>query len=46
MGKPFPPPGDLPNPEIEPMSHALQGDSLPSEPPGKPIIILGKVNCI
>ena len=33
---PFPPPGDLPNPGIEPGSPALQADSLPSEPPGKP----------
>ena len=33
-----PPPGDLPNPGIEPRSPALQADSLPSEPPGKPII--------
>ena len=29
------PPGDLPNPEMEPRSPALQADSLPSEPPGK-----------
>ena len=28
--------GDLPNPESEPRSPALQADSLPSEPPGKP----------
>ena len=35
-GLPFPSPGDLPNPEIEPGSPALQVDSLPSEPPGKP----------
>ena len=28
--------GDLPDPEIEPASPALQADSLPSEPPGKP----------
>ena len=28
---------DLPNPGIEPRSPALQADSLPSEPPGKPI---------
>ena len=28
-----PPPGDLPNPGIEPRSPALQADSLPSEPP-------------
>ena len=27
---------DLPNPGIEPSSPALQADSLPSEPPGKP----------
>ena len=35
-GLPFPPPGDLPSPEIEPRSLTLQMDSLPSEPPGKP----------
>ena len=35
-GLPFPSPGDLPNPWIEPMSPALQADSLPSKPPGKP----------
>ena len=33
---PCSPPGDLPNPGIEPGSSALQADSLPSEPPGKP----------
>ena len=33
---PFPSPGDLPNPRIEPESPALQADSLPTEPPGKP----------
>ena len=32
---PFPPPGDLPNPGIEPGSLALQADSLPSESSGK-----------
>ena len=36
-GLPFPSPGDLPNPEVEPRSPALQADALPSEPPGKPI---------
>ena len=36
-GLPCPPPGDLPNPGIEPRSLALQADSLLSEPPGKPI---------
>ena len=28
------PPGDLPNPAVEPRSPALQADSLPSDPPG------------
>ena len=30
-GLPFPIPGDLPNPGIEPRSPALQADSLPTE---------------
>ena len=34
-GLPFPSPGDLPNPGIEPRSPALQANSLPSEPLGK-----------
>ena len=34
-GLPFPFPGDLPNPGIEPGSPTLQADALPSEPPGK-----------
>ena len=34
-GLPYPPPGNLPNPGIEPMYPALQADTLPSEPPGK-----------
>ena len=33
---PCPPPGDLPNPGVEPRSSALQVESLPAEPPGKP----------
>ena len=33
-GLPFPSPGDLPDPGIEPWSPALQVDTLPSEPPG------------
>ena len=37
-GLPFPSPGDLPDPGIEPRSPALQADSLPSESQGKPII--------
>ena len=36
---PFHPPGDLPNPGIEPRSSALQADSLPSEPPGKLVVL-------
>ena len=35
-GLPFPSPGDLPDPEIKAGSPALQADTLPSEPPGKP----------
>ena len=35
-GLPFPSPEDLPNPGIEPTSPALQADSLPAEPQGKP----------
>ena len=41
-GLPCPPPGDLPDPGIEPRSPAspvLQVDSLPTEPPGKPPIL-------
>ena len=37
-GLPFPSPGDLPNPGIEPGSPTLQADALPSEPPGKLIL--------
>ena len=35
-GLPFPSPGDLPDPGIEPGSPALEADTLISEPPGKP----------
>ena len=35
-GLPFPSPGDLPDPGIEPGSPALQADALRSEPPGQP----------
>ena len=38
-GLPVHAPGDLPHPGIEPaspVSHSLQVDSLPDEPPGKP----------
>ena len=38
-GWPFPSPGDLPDPGIEPRSPALQADAFPSKPPGKPLLI-------
>ena len=41
-GLPVPPPGDLPNPGIEPWSPALQADALTSEPPGKPQEVVPK----
>ena len=40
---PFPSPGDLPDPEIEPVSPvtpALAGGIFTTEPPGKPISLL------
>ena len=40
-GLPFPSPGDLPNPGIEPGSPALHTDALVSEPPGKPMRVRG-----
>ena len=36
-GLPFPSPGDLPDPGIEPGSPAFQADALTSEPPVKPL---------
>ena len=39
-GLPFPSPGDLPNPGIEPRSSTLQADALPSELPERPQRIL------
>ena len=36
-GYPFPAPGDLPNPGIQPRSPILQADTLPAEPQGKPM---------
>ena len=39
VGLPFPSPGDLLDPGIEPGSPALQKDTLPSEPPGSLIDI-------
>ena len=35
-GLPFPPPGDLPDPGIEPASPALEGGFFIPEPPGRP----------
>ena len=40
-GLPFPSPGDLPDPGIEPVSPALKEDSLPTELPGKQKAPLG-----
>ena len=40
-GLPFPSPGDLSNPGMEPRSSALQADSLPAEPQGKPHTLQG-----
>ena len=37
-GVQFPPPGDLPDPGMEPGSSALQVDSLSSEPPQSPFV--------
>ena len=39
-GLPFPSPGDLPGPGIEPGSPTLQTDALPSEPPGNPVLLV------
>ena len=35
-GWPFPSPGDIPNPGIQPRSPTVQAESLPAEPQGKP----------
>ena len=39
---PFPSPGDLPDPEIKPVSPALGGRFFTTEPPGKPVTVLFK----
>ena len=39
-GQTFPSPGYLPNSGIEPRSPALQVDSLPAKPQGKPILFV------
>ena len=38
-GLPFPPPTDLPDTGIEPMSPALAGGFFTTKPPGKPIYV-------
>ena len=43
-GLPFPSPGDLPDPGIEPGSPALQADALLSKPPGNQKNIQGDCN--
>ena len=45
-GVPFPPPGDLSNPGIETGSPPLQADTLPYEPPGKPVCMYTMYLCI
>ena len=46
-GLPFPSPEDLPDPGFKPRSLTLQVDSLPSEPPGKPLYDITKQqNCM
>ena len=37
---PFPPPGDLPDPGMEPGSPALADGFFSTEPPGKPSVFL------
>ena len=39
-GLPFPSPGNLPDPGIEPVSPALAGGFFTTEPPGKPVSIM------
>ena len=44
-GLPFPSPGDLPGPGIEPVSPALAGGFFTTEPPGKLTVdILPQIN--
>ena len=43
-GLPFPSPGCLPDPGIEPRSSALQVDALPSKPAGKLLKLLSKIS--
>ena len=43
-GVPFPSPGALLDPGIEPWSPAFQADALTSEPPGKPHMVESHIN--
>ena len=45
-GLPFPSPGDLSNPGIEPRFPALQADALTSEPPGEPWLSCLRLSCM
>ena len=46
-GLPFPSPGDLPDPRIEPRSPALQADALPSESPGRLLTLdCAQIDCV
>ena len=48
-GLPCPPPGDLPNPGVEPespVSPALAGGLFTTEPPGKPPFVCGEVRSV
>ena len=39
-GLPFPSPGDLPDPGMEPSPPALAGGFFTTEPPGKPLVFI------
>ena len=43
-GLPFPSPGDIPDPGIEPTSPALAGRFFTTEPPEKPYLVVQKLN--
>ena len=43
---PFPPPGDLPDPGLEPESPALASRFFTTEPPGKPVTYKGTVSSL
>ena len=45
-GLPCPPPGDLPNPETDPVSMALQSDSLPLSHQGSPSVCVCVCVCV